>query len=206
LGAEGLQLALRRRSLAILTGSWRRGRILAQLFTLAGLTTAAFMVGTERLGTAAGTIELSVWFTLWSFIGLLTLPTLSRRGVAEVDERLLSEGIAQTAVETIAADSTTCRMANGTAPHSSKPSSTRSRAWNRGFTALTPSVGSATGMRLARRCTSASPALDCWGAPSIATVDGRPCGCSCPRTKFIRNRSEGEQSMALNLMFIVSEG
>lgn len=102
LGAEGLQLALRRRSLAILTGSWRRGRILAHLFTLTGLTAAAFMVGSERLGTAEGTIELSLWFTLWSFIGLLTLPTLSRRGVAEVDERLLLEGFANALVETTA--------------------------------------------------------------------------------------------------------
>ncbi len=102
LGAEGLQLALRRRSLAILTGSWRRGRILAHLFTLAGLTAAALMVGSNRIGTAEGTIELSLWFTLWSFIGLLTLPTLSRRGVAEVDERLLSVGTAHTAVETMA--------------------------------------------------------------------------------------------------------
>ena len=100
LEAEGLRVALRRRSLAVLTGSWRRGRLLSLLFTLAGLTTAALLVGSTRLGTAAGTIELSLWFTLWSFVGLLTLPTLSRRGVAEVDERMLSEGFPREAVET----------------------------------------------------------------------------------------------------------
>ena len=99
LGSEGLQVALRRRCLAVLTGSWRRGRLLALLFTLTGVTTAALLVGPDRLGTAAGTIELSLWFTLWSFVGLLTLPTLSRRGVAEVDERLLSEGHPREAVE-----------------------------------------------------------------------------------------------------------
>jgi hypothetical protein len=102
LGAEGLRVALRRRSLAVLTGSWRRGRLLALLFTLAGLTTAALLVGPTRLGTATGTIEFSLWFTLWSFVGLLTLPTLSRRGVAEVDERLLAEGFPREVVETTA--------------------------------------------------------------------------------------------------------
>lgn len=102
LGAEGLRIALRRRDLAVLTGSWRRGRALALLFTLAGLTTAALLVGPARLGTAAGTIELSLWFTVWSFVGLLTLPTLSRRGVAEVDDRLLAEGCPRGAVETTA--------------------------------------------------------------------------------------------------------
>jgi hypothetical protein len=102
LGAEGLQVAVRRRCLAVMTGSWRRGRLLALLFTIAGLTTAALLVGPARLGTAAGTIELSLWFTIWSFVGLLALPTPSRRGVAEVDERLLSEGCPREAVETTA--------------------------------------------------------------------------------------------------------
>jgi len=100
LGADGFQLAIRRRCLAVLTGSWRRGRALALLFTLTGLAAAAFLVGPERLGTATGTVELSLWFTLWSFVGLLALPTLSRRGVDEVDERLLAEGCPLEAVET----------------------------------------------------------------------------------------------------------
>ncbi|MBM3979911.1 MAG: SDR family oxidoreductase [Planctomycetes bacterium] len=102
LGADGLRVALRRRALTILTGSWWRGRVLALLFTLAGLTTAALLTGPTQLGTAAGTIELSLWFTLWSFVGLLTLPTLSRRGVAEVDERLLSEGFPRERIESTA--------------------------------------------------------------------------------------------------------
>jgi hypothetical protein len=102
LGVEGLQLTLRRRSLAVLTGSWQRGRLLAVLFTLVGLTTASNLVGPDRLGTVAGTIELSLWFTIWSFVCLLVLPTPSRWGVAEVDERLLSEGYPQELVETTA--------------------------------------------------------------------------------------------------------
>jgi hypothetical protein len=57
------------------------------------------LVGPARLGTAAGTIELSLWFTLWSFAGLLALPTWSRRGVAEVDARVLADGCPPEAVE-----------------------------------------------------------------------------------------------------------
>lgn len=38
--------------------------------------------------TAAGVLQMGLIFTLWSFIGLLTLPTLSRAGVAEVDTLL----------------------------------------------------------------------------------------------------------------------
>jgi hypothetical protein len=92
LGAEGFEVAVSRRSLAVQTGSWRRGRAVAVLFTLTGLAIAAGLVGSTRLGTAGGTIEFSLWFTLWSFLGLLTLPTLSRRGVIEVDERARMEG------------------------------------------------------------------------------------------------------------------
>jgi len=99
LGTDGLEVAVNRRCLAVKTGSWRRGRLLALLFTVAGLAAAAMVVGPARLGTVAGTVELSLWFTLWSFLGLLTLPTLSRRGVAEVDERLRLEGCPWEAME-----------------------------------------------------------------------------------------------------------
>ncbi|MGL4555739.1 MAG: SDR family oxidoreductase, partial [Gemmataceae bacterium] len=92
LGPEGFEVATQRRSLAVKTGSWWRGRAVALLFTLAGLALCAWMVGTARLGTAGGTIAFSLWFSLWSFAGLLTLPTLSRRGVIEVDERARAEG------------------------------------------------------------------------------------------------------------------
>jgi len=37
-------------------------------------------------------VSYSLIFTLWSFLGLLTLPTPSRRGVAEVDQNLLAAG------------------------------------------------------------------------------------------------------------------
>lgn len=100
LGPEGFEVATHRRSLAVKTGSWWRGRAVALLFTLTGLAVCAWMVGPARLGTAGGTIEFSLWFSLWSFIGLLTLPTLSRRGVIEIDERARAEGRSGQALRT----------------------------------------------------------------------------------------------------------
>ncbi len=101
LGPVGLEAATHRRSLAVKTGSWWRGRAAALLFTLAGLAACAWMVGPDRLGTVGGTIELSLWFTLWSFAGLLTLPTLSRRGVLEIDESARAEGRSSESLRTM---------------------------------------------------------------------------------------------------------
>ena len=41
---------------------------------------------------------MAIIFLNWSFLGLLTLPTPSRRGVAEVDQRLLSAGCGRAAL------------------------------------------------------------------------------------------------------------
>jgi len=87
-----LYFVLNRRSIAIETGSWRRGRAAAIGFTLSGVTIAGFLAGQDRLGTVAGTIDLSFWFTLWSFIGLLCLPTVSRHSVRAIDQLACDDG------------------------------------------------------------------------------------------------------------------
>jgi uncharacterized protein YbjT (DUF2867 family) len=89
---EGLKLAVRRRVIAVSSGGWRRGQIAAVAFTLIGIGLGTWLTGSHQLGTAQGTIRISLWFTLWSFLGLLTLPTLSRRGVVAVDELARAEG------------------------------------------------------------------------------------------------------------------
>lgn len=88
LGQRGFAIMLRRRQAAAQSGSWLRGRVLALAFTWSGALAAALLVGSDRLGTAAGVLQMSLIFTLWSFIGLLVLPTLSRAGVAEIDALL----------------------------------------------------------------------------------------------------------------------
>ena len=92
LGTEGFELAVSRRTLAMKTGSWLRGRLVALSFTAVGLLVSALLIDLSQLGTAWGTIQFSLWFSLWSFLGILTLPTLSRRGVIEIDERAKADG------------------------------------------------------------------------------------------------------------------
>lgn len=93
LDADTLAVVRQRRHFAIKTGAWLRGRLLALAFTWTGITLAAVLVGSERLGSAEGIITLSLVFTLWSFLGLLALPTPSRAGVLEVDAALRRSGI-----------------------------------------------------------------------------------------------------------------
>ena len=78
---------------AVKTGSWARGIALAIGFNLAGFALAGFVSG----GTAsvAGLVSTSLWFTLWSFIGLLILPTPSQAGVFEVDVYAAQNGDAR---------------------------------------------------------------------------------------------------------------
>ena len=99
LDPEAFAVAVRRRQQAIKTGGWRRGRLVAIGFTLAGVALAAVVVGSERLATAEGVVSLSLLFTLWSFLGLLVLPTPSRRGVADVDRSLLAAGCSRATME-----------------------------------------------------------------------------------------------------------
>ncbi|MEM9881430.1 MAG: hypothetical protein AAF800_00750 [Planctomycetota bacterium] len=85
LGDAGFAAARRRRELAVNSGAWVGGRVTAGVFSLAGFVASAALVRPESLGHAAGVIEFGLWFTLWSFLGLLTLPTVSRRAVAALD-------------------------------------------------------------------------------------------------------------------------
>ena len=99
LDPESFTVAVRRRQLAIQTGGWWRGRLLAIGFTLAGVGLSAAIVGGDRLAAAEGIVSVSLVFTLWSFLGLLVLPTPSRRGVADVDRNLLAAGCDRENVE-----------------------------------------------------------------------------------------------------------
>ncbi len=92
LDPQAFAMAVRRRQMAVQTGEWWRGRMLAIGFTLLGVALTALIIGDRRLATAEGIVSYSLVFTLWSFLGLLTLPTPSRRGVAVVDQSLLAAG------------------------------------------------------------------------------------------------------------------
>ena len=49
-----------------------------------GFIVASHMPGSS-LSDVVGFIQCGLWFTLWSFTGLLTLPSIKRPGVLEAD-------------------------------------------------------------------------------------------------------------------------
>lgn len=93
LSPEQFDLAKSRREQVIRSGMWQTGRLGAFLFTATGLFFALMLSGSEQAGTGVGVVETALWFTLWSFAGLLFLPTLSRAAVYRIDEQLIHDGI-----------------------------------------------------------------------------------------------------------------
>lgn len=91
LSDSALQLQLTRRQQALATNSRTRGIVLAILWNLGGFLLAVTVSGSD-LATVAGLVTTSLWFTIWSFIGLLLLPTPSRLGVIEVDQATHAAG------------------------------------------------------------------------------------------------------------------
>lgn len=92
LSPEQFELAIRRRQRVIESGAWRQGRLGAFIFTTVGLLLALLLAGSDAAGTGAGVVETALWFTLWSFAGLLILPTLSRAAIYRTDQQLIQDG------------------------------------------------------------------------------------------------------------------
>lgn len=87
-----LQLELTRRSAALSSGSRLRGLAVAFLFNLVGFWACSFLPN-AGVSTVSELFTTALGFTLWSFLGLLVLPTLSRLGVFELDQAALEAGI-----------------------------------------------------------------------------------------------------------------
>ncbi|MEM8757855.1 MAG: hypothetical protein AAGF47_08750 [Planctomycetota bacterium] len=99
---EELLLVIRRRREAAVSGLWLRGRLGALAFVWIGLVVSGLVsTGVEPTGVASGAsagsaeavLRFAAVFTLWSFVGLLVLPTLSRRASLAIDERLRAGGV-----------------------------------------------------------------------------------------------------------------
>ena len=82
-----LRAVLLRKQGVIESGSRLRGLLLALGWNTGGFWLSAVLANGTAGGTAsvAGLVTCGLWFTLWSFIGLLLLPTPSQRGVFEGD-------------------------------------------------------------------------------------------------------------------------
>jgi len=93
LAFEDQDIAINRRGLVLHARSWGRGRLLAIAWNLLGFGALSLAIGSESLSTGAGVVSLSLSFTLWSFAGLLLLPTPSRWGVLEIDSLQATGGL-----------------------------------------------------------------------------------------------------------------
>ncbi len=89
---EQLATAIARRATAVNSGSYSRGLMVAFLWNVCGFLVCS-LISETGLATVAGLATTISGFTLWSFLGLLTLPTLSRSASLEIDSQLQQQGM-----------------------------------------------------------------------------------------------------------------
>ncbi len=82
-----LHAMLVRRRIGLASGARARGVVGALAFNTFGAVVTLALVPGATYATASGLLVMSAGITLWSFIGLLMLPTISRWAVTELDRR-----------------------------------------------------------------------------------------------------------------------
>ncbi len=93
LSSDELAATLARRLEAIEDGSRARGILVAVFWVVLGFNLSSFLPG-AGVTSVGGLAMTCLGFTLWTFIGLLTLPTLSRQASFAIDKRVLGRGVA----------------------------------------------------------------------------------------------------------------
>lgn len=91
LDADALALLVERRRSILRSGAWRRSLALAGLWNVAGFLAASYLPG-AGVRTPAELVTTALGFTLWTFVGLLILPTPSRRATRAADARVAVDG------------------------------------------------------------------------------------------------------------------
>ena len=81
-----------RRVGVLATGARLYGVVLAMAWNLVGFALAA-QGSRSNLAEPAGLITTALWFTVWSFVGLLLMPSLSRAAVLEADRFVRDRGV-----------------------------------------------------------------------------------------------------------------
>lgn len=82
-----LEALLARRRQLRRTGAWQRGAVAALAWNTTGFGLASLLPGAGLTGLAE-LVTTALGFTLWSFVGLLLLPVVSRRATTAADARL----------------------------------------------------------------------------------------------------------------------
>lgn len=92
LSKDIIQLELGHRNAALQSGSRLRGLAVAITWNLTGFLLCSIIPG-AGVESLAQIFTTALGFTLWSFLGLLVLPTPSRHGVFELDQYSRSKGL-----------------------------------------------------------------------------------------------------------------
>jgi hypothetical protein len=92
LSEDALHAELVRRRALLTTGSRTRGVLVAMSWNLLGFIAAASLPG-AGVTRMAELVQTFLGMALWSFAGLLILPTFSRRGVLEADRWAHQNGV-----------------------------------------------------------------------------------------------------------------
>lgn len=87
-----IAIAVARRVEAIESGARTRGLVLATLWVLMGISVATLLPG-AGVQSVAELVRTCLGFTLWSFLGLLWLPTPSRKAASSLDGHVLARGL-----------------------------------------------------------------------------------------------------------------
>jgi hypothetical protein len=94
---RGLAIQVARRLGVLRTGSRWRGVRLAQAWVVGGWAAVLWLTGAD-VATLPGLLHAWLAFQLWSFLGLLALPTPSRAGVLEADAFAVAQGVSPVAL------------------------------------------------------------------------------------------------------------
>ena len=91
LTAEELAIVIARRVEALRSGSRLRGLLLSFAWVIIGFTLSILFPG-AGYESVSGLAMACLGFTIWTFLGLLLLPTLSRQASYAIDKRILAAG------------------------------------------------------------------------------------------------------------------
>ena len=92
LSTDELAATIARRLEAIDDGSRTRGLMVALAWVLFGFNLSAFLPG-AGVASVAELATTCLGFTLWSFLGLLVLPSLSRQASFSIDSKVIRRGV-----------------------------------------------------------------------------------------------------------------
>ena len=98
---EQLAAAIARRAIAIDSGSYTRGLLVAFAWNVVGFMLCSLLPN-AGFDSSAGLVTTVFGFTLWSFLGLLTLPTVSRNASLNIDQTLAQQGMSFELIHTTA--------------------------------------------------------------------------------------------------------